>query len=51
MSALPTLALADDFASNVQVDTTPIFTLAGIVLAALGSIWAVRKVIKLMNRS
>ena len=37
--------------SNLSIDTTPVLTLAGIVLTAGASIWAVRKVIKLMNKS
>lgn len=37
--------------SSVTVDTTPVFTLAGIIVTAIASIWAIKKVIKLGNRS
>lgn len=36
---------------GVTFDTTAVTTLAGLALTALGVIWAVRKGIKLMNRS
>lgn len=39
------------FADGVTVDTAPVYALAAIVLVGLGGIWAVRKCIKLMNRS
>lgn len=42
---------ATGFADAVTVDTTPVLTLAGVVLTAIGGIWAIRKCIKLMNRS
>jgi len=37
--------------SSVTIDTTPIFQLAGAIVAAIASIWAIKKVIKLGNRS
>jgi len=37
--------------SNVTLDTTSVTTLAGTILAGLGVIWGIRKVIKLINRS
>lgn len=33
------------------VDTAPVFTVAGIVVTAIGAIWCIRKVIKLGNHS
>ena len=41
---------AMDF-TDVTVGTADIFTFAGIVLAAIGSIWGIRKLVKLGNRS
>lgn len=49
MAAVP--AMAEGWTPTVSVDTAPVFTVAGIVITALGAIWAVRKVIKLVNRS
>ena len=37
--------------SSITIDTTPIFQLAGAIVAAIASIWAIKKVIKLGNRS
>ena len=37
--------------SSVTIDTSPVLTLAGIIVAAIASIWAIKKVIKLANRS
>ena len=52
------IALADDNVtggsldlSTVTLDVSPVFTLAGIIIAAIASIWAIKKVIKLANRS
>ena len=47
--ASPSFAALD--LSQVQIDTTPVFTLAGIIISAIASIWAIKKVIKLGNRS
>lgn len=47
--ASPSFAALD--LSQVQIDTTPVFTLAGIIVSAIASIWAIKKVIKLGNRS
>ena len=35
----------------ITMDMDPIFMIAGVVVIALSSIWAVRKIIKLANRS
>ena len=40
-------ALGDGFA----VDTDPVITVAGVILTAIGAIWAVKKVIALSNKS
>ena len=37
--------------TGVAVDVAPVFTLAGIIIAAIAAIWAIKKVIKLGNRS
>lgn len=37
--------------SGVSVDTTPVFSLALIVITAIAGIWAIKKVIRLGNRS
>jgi len=37
--------------TNVTLDTATVLTLASTVAAALGTLWGVRKVIKLINRS
>lgn len=37
--------------STVTVDTSPVFAMALIVITALAAIWAVKKVIRLSNRS
>lgn len=37
--------------TGVTVDTAPVFSLASLLLVAMGGIWAIKKVIKLMNRS
>lgn len=50
VAASPALATTT-FVSGVTVDTAPVMTLAGVVLIAIGGIWAIRKCIKLMNRS
>ena len=40
-------ALGDGF----TVDTAPVITVAGVILTAIGAIWAVKKVIALGNKS
>jgi hypothetical protein len=50
VAASPALATTT-FVDGVSVDTAPVLTLAGVVLVAIGGIWAIRKCIKLMNRS
>jgi hypothetical protein len=37
--------------SGVEVDTGPVFTVASVIFIALGSMWAIRKVIKTINKS
>jgi len=37
--------------SKVTLDTTTVSTLAGTIVTALGVLWGIRKVIKLINRS
>jgi hypothetical protein len=37
--------------SGVALDTAPVFTVAALVFTALGSLWAIRKVIKTINKS
>lgn len=45
------IASAELDLTNISVDTQPVFTLAGIIIAAIAGIWAIKKVIKLANRS
>lgn len=47
----PGAALATSNWYDVTLSTSPVTTVAGVVIAALGATWAIRKVIKLMNRS
>lgn len=49
MSAIPCFAALD--LTDVEVDTTPVFALATIVVVAIAGIWGIKKVIKLGNRS
>ncbi len=49
ISAAPAYAALD--LTGVTVDTAPVFTLAGIVVGAIAGIWAIKKVIKLANKS
>lgn len=37
--------------TNVTVSTADVFTLAGIILAAIGAIWGIKKLIGLANKS
>ena len=39
------------FGKPVSIDTTPVTTMAGIVVAAIAGIWAIKKVIALANKS
>ena len=39
------------FGTDVSIDTTPVTAMAGIVIAAIATIWAVKKVIALGNKS
>jgi len=46
------MAMADgDFGSNFSPDIGPVLTVAGLAISAIGSIWAVKKVIALGNKS
>lgn len=37
--------------TGVTIDTAPVFSLATIIVTAIAGIWAIKKVIKLGNRS
>lgn len=37
--------------TGVTIDTAPVFSLATIIITAIAGIWAIKKVIKLGNRS
>lgn len=37
--------------TGVVLDTAPVFTIAALVFTALGAMWAIRKVIKTINKS
>lgn len=37
--------------TGVSIDTSPVFSLATIIVTAIAGIWAIKKVIKLGNRS
>jgi hypothetical protein len=37
--------------TDVSVDTADVFTLAGIILAAIAGIWGIKKLIALANKS
>jgi len=44
-------ALAGEWYSGIELSTTPVTAVAGVVVGALAAMWAIRKVVKLMNRS
>ena len=44
-------AMAEGWTPTFTVDTAPVFTVAGIVVTAIGGIWCIKKVIKLGNHS
>lgn len=44
-------ALADPWEPTVVIDTAPVFTVAGVIITAAAGMWAIRKVIKTVNRS
>lgn len=46
-----TCSMASVDLTNVELDTTSPETLAATVLAGLGIMWGIRKLIKLINRS
>lgn len=48
--ALPAFAHASNW-YDITISTTPVTSAAGIVITALAAVWAIRKVIKLVNRS
>jgi hypothetical protein len=37
--------------TGVVIDLTPVYTIAVVVFVALGAMWIIRKVIKLLNKS
>lgn len=37
--------------SQLTIDVAPVLQLAGVIVSAIAGIWAVKKVIKLANRS
>lgn len=43
------MAMADAWSPTVALDTSPILTVAGVILTAIGGIWAVQKVIALVK--
>lgn len=49
--AMPALSFATGDWYDITLSTTPVTTAAGVVITALAAVWAVRKVIKLVNRS
>lgn len=49
--AIASPAVASLDVSGVVLDTAPVFTVAALVFVALGSMWAIRKVIKTINKS
>lgn len=51
IGAMAAPALAGEWYSGVTLSTTPVTTVAGVVVGALAGTWAIRKVIKLFNRS
>ena len=53
LTGLASSAFAEDtiFGKPVSVDTAPVITMAGIIVAAIAGIWAVKKVIALANKS
>lgn len=50
LAAVPAFA-EGGWTPTFTVDTAPVFTVAGIIVTAIGAIWCIRKVIKLGNRS
>jgi hypothetical protein len=44
-------ALASSWADSISVDVSPVTTVFGSIAGALATIWAVRKVIALLNKS
>ena len=51
LSAAPALAESSNWYDSISVETTPVTTIFGGIAAALATIWAVRKVISLLNKS
>lgn len=49
MAAAP--AFAEGWTPTFTIDTAPVFTVAGLIVTAIGAIWCIKKVIKLGNRS
>ena len=51
VTASSAMAEAGSYVAGVEVDSDSALALAGIVVAGLATMWGVRKVIKLINRS
>jgi len=49
--AIPAFADSIVDVSTVAVDTTMVGTVGGVIVAALASLWGLRKLIKTVNRS
>ena len=50
LSAAPALA-TDNWYDSISVDTTAVTTIFGGIAGALATIWGIRKVISLLNKS
>lgn len=50
-AAVATTSYAALDLTGVAIDTAPVFSLATIIITAIAGIWAIKKVIKLGNRS
>ena len=51
MSAMPALAESTSWYEGISVDTTAVTTIFGSIAGALATIWGIRKVIGLINKS
>jgi len=49
--AMDAMAAPANWYDGVTLDSTPVTTVAGVVVSALAAVWAIRKVIKLINRN
>ena len=50
LSAAPALA-SDNWYDSISVDTTAVTTIFGGIAGALATLWGIRKVISLLNKS